>query len=208
MEQTTEYKIYGVYIKSLLTKKVILHINEVGKNVKNILENKITTLLEGKCIAEGFIRPNSVKIISYSSGNINGEKIEYIVVFDCMICHPVEGMLIECTSKTITKAGIHAEVIDTNNVIPLTVFIARDHHNKDNYFNSIKENMKIIVKVIGIRYELNDPYICAIGKLIENRIQPTINKKPRLKIMGGYDEDDDQEHEGGELHQVYQEDEE
>jgi DNA-directed RNA polymerase subunit E'/Rpb7 len=192
MEQNREYKIYGVYIKSLLTKKVILHINEVGKNVKYILENKITTLLEGKCIAEGFIRPNSVKIISYSSGNVNGEKIEYIVVFDCMICHPVEGMLIECTSKTITKAGIHAEVIDTNNVIPLTVFIARDHHNKDSYFNSIKENMKLIVKVIGIRYELNDPYICAIGKLVENRIEPT-NRKPRLKIMGGYDDDEDDE---------------
>ena len=27
--------------------------------------------------------------------------------------------------------------------------------------------MKIVIIVIGIRYELNDPYICAIGKLIE-----------------------------------------
>jgi DNA-directed RNA polymerase subunit E'/Rpb7 len=194
MEQQNKNKekIYGVYIKSLLTKKVIVNINEIGKNIKQILENKITSVLEGKCIAEGFIRPNSVKIISYSSGNVNGENIEYIVVFDCMICHPVEGMLIECTSKTITKAGIHAQVIDTNNVIPLTVFIARDHHNKDNHFNSIKENMQILVKVIGIRYELNDPYICAIGKLVHERVEQTIKvKKPRLKIVSGGDSDSD-----------------
>ena len=192
MEQNKgKEKIYGVYIKSLLTKKVILNINEIGQNVKQILENKITTVLEGKCIAEGFIKPNSVKIISYSSGNVNGENIEYIVVFDCMICHPVEGMLIECVSKTITKAGIHAQVIDANNVMPLTIFIARDHHNTDSYFNSIKENMQILVKVIGIRYELNDPYICAIGKLVQQRLEPiTQVKKPRLKIVSGGEDDD------------------
>ena len=188
---TEKKTIYGVYIKSLLTKKVIVSINEIGQNIKQILENKITTVLEGKCIAEGFIKPNSVKIISYSSGNVNGENIEYIVVFDCMVCHPVEGMLIECTSKTITKAGIHAQVIDSNGVIPLTMFIARDHHNTDSYFNSIKENMQIMVKVIGIRYELNDPYICAIGKLVKEQIDSKMPiKKPRLKIVSGGDDYD------------------
>jgi len=188
---TDKKPIYGVYIKSLLTKKVIVNINEIGQNIKQILENKVTTVLEGKCIAEGFIKPNSVKIISYSSGSVNGEKIEYIVVFDCMVCHPVEGMLIECTSKTITKAGIHAQVIDANGVMPLTIFIARDHHNKDNHFNSIKENMQIMVKVIGIRYELNDPYICAIGKLLQERVNQTVQvKKPRLKIVSGGDHTD------------------
>lgn len=191
MAEKNKGKIYGVYIKSLLTKKVIVNINEIGKNVKQILENKITTVLEGKCIAEGFIKPKSVNIISYSSGNVNGENIEYIVVFDCMVCHPVEGMLIECTSKTITKAGIHAQVIDVNDVMPLTIFIARDHHNTDSYFNSIKENMQIMVKVIGIRYELNDPYICAIGKLVKEKIEPKMPiKKPRIKIVSGGDDSD------------------
>jgi DNA-directed RNA polymerase subunit E'/Rpb7 len=201
---TDKKPIYGVYIKSLLTKKVIVNINEIGQNIKQILENKVTTVLEGKCIAEGFIKPNSVKIISYSSGNVNGEKIEYIVVFDCMVCHPVEGMLIECTSKTITKAGIHAQVIDANGVMPLTIFIARDHHNKDNHFNSIKENMQITVKVIGIRYELNDPYICAIGKLIQERVDQAMQvKKPKLKIVyGGDDTDSDTDNIENDLQEI------
>lgn len=166
-----ETKIYGVYILSSITQKVNLSITDIGINLKQNLEQKIISKNEGKCIAEGFIRPNSVKIISYSSGNINGDLISFECIFDCMICHPVEGMLIECVAKTITKAGIHAEVITDNDIIPVTVFIARDHHNINKFFNSIKENSVITTRVIGVRFELNDPYICVIGQLIDKSQQ-------------------------------------
>ena len=51
--------VYGVYIPSVLTSKVSLSVNEVGKNVKQNLEKVIQYNTEGKCIPEGFIRPNS-----------------------------------------------------------------------------------------------------------------------------------------------------
>ena len=174
-------EIYSVYIKSIMSQKIHLTIREIGNNVKQILEEKIISANEGKCIAEGFIKPNSVKIISYSSGVIGSNIVEFQTIYECMMCHPVEGMLIECTSKTITKAGLHAQVIDKDMVIPVTVFIARDHHNTDRYFNSIKENAEILIKVIGIRYELNDPYICVIGKLLEKRIEGREKEKDKYK---------------------------
>jgi DNA-directed RNA polymerase subunit E'/Rpb7 len=177
-----ERKIYGVYLQSVLTMKVSIPITNVGKNMKQNLEKIISKKTEGKCIAEGFIRPNSVKVIRYSSGTINNENIEFQTVFECMICHPVEGMLIECDTKTITKAGVHAEVLDDTGSVPITVFIARDHHFTDRKFSEIKENMKIIVRVIGVRFELNDPYICVIGKYIE--------KKGDEKKRGGDGEDE------------------
>jgi len=159
------HQIYGVYIASMLTMKVALNITEIGKNVKSNLAAKISSVTEGKCIAEGFVQRNSIEIVSYSSGNIAGDRVEFETVFRCRICHPVEGMLIECETKTITKAGIHAEVIDSDGNMPITAFVARDHHFSDRRFNEIKENMKITVKVVGVRYELNDPYICVIGIL-------------------------------------------
>jgi DNA-directed RNA polymerase subunit E'/Rpb7 len=162
-------KVFGVYIKSILTMKIILPITEVGKNIKDNLEKIISKRNEGKCIAEGFIRPGSIKVIRYSSGNINGSNIDFETVFECMICHPVEGMLIECDVKTITKAGIHAEVVDNDGTVPITAFVARDHHFNESTFSEIKENMKILVRVIGVRYELNDPYICVIAKFIEKK---------------------------------------
>jgi len=183
-------KIYGVYIKSLLTQKVILSINEIGKNTKQNLEKKIQAKIEGKCIEQGFIRPNSVAVKSYSSGLINTANVEFQVVFECNICHPVEGMLIECDVKTVTKAGIHAVVKTDEDVVPVTVFVARDHNYNDSYFGTIKENMKIITRVIGIRYELNDPFICVIGKLVQNRednLQPVRKGGlPKLSVLDEY----------------------
>ena len=160
-------KIYGVYMKSLLATKVILPIVEVGRNIKPNLETNIIAKFAGKCVAEGYVKPGSITIVSYSSGSIMGEFIEFHAVFECMVCLPVEGMLVECVCKTITKAGIHAQVVDEAGNMPITVFVARDHHHIDERFNSAKENSKIVVRVIGIRYELNDPYICAIAKLLE-----------------------------------------
>ena len=176
-------KIYGVYTDCLLTKKIVLKITEVGKNIKENLQKKLSMTIEGKCIEEGFIRPGSVRVMSYSNGVINTEYIEFQTVFTCKICHPVEGMLIECQSKTITKAGIHAEVLD-DETVPVTVFVARDHHNMDRYFQTIKENMTIHVRVIGIRYELNDPYICVIGKLMN---RPPDKKKGGDGDLGEFD---------------------
>ena len=170
-EKRQQNKIYGVYENSMLTMKVALSIREVGKNIKQNLERMISKKIEGKCIPEGFIRPGSVKVINYSSGTVNNEKVEFQVLFECMVCHPVEGMLVDCETKTITKAGIHAEVIDDAGAIPITVFVARDHHFTEKSFSEIKENMKIKVRIAGVRFELNDPYICVIAKLIESREQ-------------------------------------
>lgn len=165
--QTTN--LVGVYSKSILTKKVVISITEFGNNVKQILEDKINLLYENRCIAEGFIKPNSINVMTYSAANVQQDKLAFQVVFECMLCNPVEGMIIQnCKVKTITKAGIHAEVITEDEVVPINVFIARDHHNLDRYFNGIKDNAMITVQVIGVRYELNDSYICVIGELVQN----------------------------------------
>jgi DNA-directed RNA polymerase subunit E'/Rpb7 len=194
-----ERKVHSVFIRSMLNQKVILSITEIGNNLKQNLEKKLIHKNEGKCITEGYIRPNSIKIIQFSSGLINNENIEFQTVFECMLCYPVEGMLIECNTRTITKAGIHAEVILEDGIVPITVFVARDHHNTSKYFASIKENMKILTKVIGVRFELNDPYICVISSLIDpdastsNRGGNRTENKPKLQILGNDSDDDDDE---------------
>lgn len=175
-------KIYGVYMRSVLNMKVVLSITEIGKTIKQNLESKIVSKIGGKCISDGYIKPNSIKLISYSSGSIASDIIEFHVIFECMVCMPVEGMLMECRCKTVTKAGIHANVIDDEGNKPVTVFIARDHHHIDDRFQSIKENTQLTVKVIGIRFELNDLGICVIAKLTD------VNEgKEKLRLNKGGD---------------------
>jgi DNA-directed RNA polymerase subunit E'/Rpb7 len=188
-KQADNKKIYGVFSPAILTHKVMLSITEVGKTVKQNLERDISYRVTGKCIAEGIVKPNSVRIINYSSGSVRGDRVEFQVMFECMVCHPVEGMLIECTAKTITKAGIHAEVVDEDGSVPVTVFIARDHHFTDKNFANVVENDKLVANVIGVRFELNDPYICVIAKLLEKKQSNILPvrvrgiKKPALNIL-------------------------
>lgn len=156
-----------VFSRSVMEMKVLLHIREVGKTLKQNLQRKIVAKIEGKCVSQGFIRPNSVNILNYSSGNVNGEYVEFICVYECMVCYPVEGMRVQCKVKNITLAGIHAEV-DVDGVVPLTIFVARDHNYNNRMFSTVQVDAMIEAKIIGIRFELNDPYICAIASLVDN----------------------------------------
>lgn len=154
-----------VYSNVLITRKIPVNIINVGSNIKQTLEKVISLQIEGKCIVEGYVKPNSTKIISYSSGLVNGADIMFDVTFECLVCSPVEGMHIKCIAKNITKAGIRAETDE--NPSPVVIFIARDHHYNLPYFSTIKENDEIKVRVIGQRFELNDKYISIIAELLE-----------------------------------------
>tara|TARA_Y100000992_G_scaffold171647_1_gene115476 strand:- start:1212 stop:1742 length:531 start_codon:yes stop_codon:yes gene_type:complete len=157
-------KIQNIYTESILTRTLIVDIVDIDDNIKKTLESNLIKTIEGKCICEGFIKPDSCKIISYSSGLIlNGNKIKFEVVFKCKICLPIEGMLIDCIAKNITKAGIKAE-IDAD-ITPVIIFIARDHHYSNENFSLVNENDKITVRVIGQKFELNDKYISVIASL-------------------------------------------
>ena len=181
-----ENRIQTVYSRCLLTRKIVLPITTIGKNLTENIEENIRVNFEGKCVVEGFIKPNSSKIITYSSGTIErGNNVLFEVVFECDVCFPVEGMIISCIAKNITKAGIRAE--SANDMpSPVVVFIAKDHHYTNVYFNEIQESDKINVRVIGQRFELNDKYISIIGELIKEKEfvyqKPKQSIKPRIVI--------------------------
>lgn len=151
------------YYKGILSKQVQIHIKYVNANLMQHLNEIVNNNYSGKCIVEGYIKNKSCDILTYSSGQIDGEKIIMNVVFNCLICNPVEGMLIDCVVKNITKAGIRAEINEAKT--PLVLFVSRDHNINSNHFNSVNINDKIKVRVIGTRFELNDEYISVIGEL-------------------------------------------
>jgi len=173
-----------IYNQVLITKQVTLTINNIGNNIKETLERKIAFQIEGKCNVEGYIKPNTVEIITFSSGLVKGEIVIFDVVFQCLVCSPVEGMHIKCIAKHINKAGIRAELKETPS--PLVIFIARDHNYTSPLFSQVKENDEIKIRVIGQRFELNDKYICIIAELLEssNKEQYTEKtiKKPIIEL--------------------------
>ena len=155
-----------IFMRSLLTQKIVLNFNEINNNIYNILEAKIKNFNENKCIKEGFIKNNTVKLLTYSSGELFGNKVLFECVFECLITNPVESMLINCVAKSLTKVGVRAELVLDDGSCPYIIFIARDHHYNNEAFSQIKENDVLQVRILGQRYELNDKFISVIAELI------------------------------------------
>jgi len=190
-------------MNALLTRKIHIPFNKISKNIKEILENLIKKEIEGKCTVEGFIKPNSTNIKTYSSGILSANLVEFDVVFECLVCCPVsgilsanlvefdvvfeclvccpvEGMTIDCIVKNKTQAGIRALIND--DISPVVIYISRDHHYNNKYFNLVKDEEEIKVKVIGQRYELNDPQVSVIGEIIEPK-PDKYKKKPKKLVL-------------------------
>ena len=174
-------KQYGIYMENVLTRKVIVPFKLIGKNIGKILTKLLSINLEGRCASEGYVKKGSVEIISYSAGVANSSNICFDVSFKCLLCKPVEGMRIRCTVCNITKAGIRA-IYNKDHCLdksgdgiksfesPVTVFVAREHHIKDkSYADITKEGEDIIIKVIGIRFQLNDDTISILGELCKTK---------------------------------------
>jgi DNA-directed RNA polymerase subunit E'/Rpb7 len=173
----------GVYSNSLLSRKIHLPFNNVGANLRQVLESQIKKEIEGKCSVEGFIKPNSTKIVSYSSGLLQANTVAFEVVFECLVCCPVEGQKIKCVIKNITQAGIRAVI--NSEISPIVVYLSRDHHYNNEYFIKLSEDEEITIRVIGQRYELNDSQVSVIGEFVKPKLDKYIKKggkKPKLVI--------------------------
>ena len=169
-----------LYARSLITRRISLLITNIGSNLQDNIEKFIALHYEGKCIVEGYVKPDSCKIITYSSGQVKGNNIDFEVVFECFICCPIEGMLIQTVAKNITKAGIRGESVGEN-PSPVIIFITRDHHYMNAYFSTIEEGDTFVCRIIGQRFELNDKYVSIIAELVEPKkdLEPT-TFKPKL----------------------------
>ena len=139
-----------IFMRSLLTQKIVLTYNEINNNIYNILETKIKNFNENKCIKEGFIKNNSVKLLTYSSGELFGNKVLFECVFECLITNPVESTLINCIAKSLTKVGVRAELVLEDGSSPYVIFIARNNYEtliNDLKSVDIKDDTKLKLKV-------------------------------------------------------------
>lgn len=152
------------YVKSILSRKIQVRMNQMS-NLNINLEHALMEMVANKCTEDGYICPNQIEIIQHSVGMIEEENVIFQVVFSCFVANPIEGDMFEARVKTVTLAGVHAEVMDDLGNIPITVFVARDVHRRLKIFDSIQENQTILVKIIGTRYEKNDPCIYAIADM-------------------------------------------
>lgn len=159
-----------------------------GVDIMELIENKLKKKLEGKCIKQGYVKKNSVKIINRSIGAISvghftGD-IVYKVKVCVEICNPPEGELISCQIKNINKMGILAS-LNHEEETPLMILLPRHQHQENELFKELTIGDNIIVEIIGKKFELNDTKIHLVALLSKRDTGSNIIKIKKKKKLGG-----------------------
>ena len=166
----------SIWKKVVLTRRVNLAMRFVFDNLWDVLHLVMKRQVEGKCIANGYVKPDSVHIVSHSSGLLKAADVVFDIVFECDVCYPMNGQVLTCVIKSKTSAGIRAEVsFEDAAKSPIVVFLARDHHLQRRAYltldkmsdEQLSTHPEIQVKVIGQRFQINDDQIRVIAELLE-----------------------------------------
>ena len=161
-----------IYDTGIIQRDVELSITEIDSipvtkffdNLKKYVETKLNLQISGKCMEDGYIKPNSVIVTNISAGEVKNYHLRYSVTCTCQISSPLEGMIIQCVAQTITQGGIKAAISEYPDDSPMVVFIARELSASS--IRTISEADVFTAKIVGVHFELNDPYISVIAKVV------------------------------------------
>jgi DNA-directed RNA polymerase subunit E'/Rpb7 len=151
-----------LYVPNLIVETVSVKFEHCGRDMEKYFLLYARDQLEGRCIKEGYVRPETTKVITYTSGGIHGTLIEFRVLYMVQVCHPYEGMRLSCTVESVSKIGIRAVVRKSMN--PIVVYLTREL-NPLIYMEDYELEQVIEVSVLGHRFEMKDPFISVLGVL-------------------------------------------
>lgn len=163
-----------IYFNCTLLKRVVVPSKHLNANIDSYINDYIRKNVEGICINEGYVKPETISVLKKSVGILLGSSftgdITYDVAYTAQVCNPVIGNVLNCKVKFVNKMGILA----SNG--PITVIIGRQFH-QNNELEKIGRDDDIKVEVVARTFSLNDKEIKVVAKLYgtESLLNP-VNK--------------------------------
>lgn len=152
-------------VQSIFETKVALTAKDLSKDIESIdklLEEKIKTQYEGKCSRNGFVLPNSVKLLSRSAGLIEKGRFTGDILFhaeaESTVLQPPDGYVLEGEVIRKNKMGIYVNYRDA-----IRVIVPRDLHIGDEEFDEVQVGEVVRVEIKKSRYQVNDTSILSVG---------------------------------------------
>ena len=160
---------YSLYTPTVIRHKVCLPVSDIThfQGIREQLTQYVSTQISGKCIPEGFVKPNSCTLRSHTVGTFTAGNIAFTLEIECLLCCPNQGDVINCLAKTVTQAGIRAHACTDPS--PVVVYISREMQDSSptpRMMDTVKPGDRLTVRVIGHRFELNDKHVSIIGEWI------------------------------------------
>ena len=194
--------------------KVTLTAKDMGKDITNLdelLEKKIKEQYEGRCSRNGYVLPNTVRMISRSMGMVEKGRYTGDVLFyaeaAAKVLQPPDGIEIEGTVIRQNRMGMY---IDYQGAI--RVMVPRDLHIGEVEFNDlVKVGDTVRVEIKKSRYQVNDTSILSVG-IFKGRVKGAAGEiaeeKKEEEFTEVVEEDDAAEAEAAAIATAEEEDEE
>ena len=168
----------------MFEEQVSLNPNDFQKeitSVSDILLNKIKEKLENKCSRNGFLVPNTLKLLSRSMGKASngrfiGDYVFYIQV-QGNVLNPPDGIVIDAEVVSKNKMGIYCNYKNA-----IRVIVPRDLHIGNEEFDNVIVGEKIKIQIKKSRFQVNDDTILSIGYFIE-KLNAGDNEKEEDEII-------------------------
>lgn len=167
-----------IYINNVLKKRMCIKAKYLNEDIDEYILKYLKSNNEGKCITEGYVKPDSIKVIKKSVGKMIGSRFTgdatYDIIYTADVCNPVSGNIINCKVKFINKIGI----LGTNG--PIIITVPKQLH-KGTDFDMISIGDIIKIEVIAKKFALNQNEIKIVAKIWnenENKTKKSgMNKK-------------------------------
>jgi len=135
-------------------------------DVNAALADKVKQKYEGRCTANGHIRPGSVGIMGRSFGRAANGDFTGNWLYDCKVnasvLFPTAGSEFQVEVIKVNNMGAYAHFDDA-----IRILLPRDTHVGNKKFDEIKKGDRVFVRLERSRFQMNDTYIMAVGTLID-----------------------------------------
>lgn len=175
-----------MYLRRTLQSIVEVKPSELGIDTYAVILKKLQKNFEAKCISEGYVRKDSIRLIKYTLGKADDPysgNVRYQVEYSADILFPVTGMILECIITLNTKMGIRAKLNnDSDN--PLDILVPRDHYVDDPYYQSLSEGDVCKLEVVANKFKWGAKDIFVLAKINQPPVIPSVaptESKPEEK---------------------------
>lgn len=134
-------------------------------NIRDAILVKLREKHEGKCNANGYVRPGSMTLLARSMGQAENGRFTGNVVYDCKIkcevLYPTGGTIMEGVVLKVIKMGAYVVYEEA-----IRILLPKDLHIGNAAFDALKEGETVKVTIERSRFQTNDLFIMAVGKLV------------------------------------------
>jgi DNA-directed RNA polymerase subunit E'/Rpb7 len=153
----------NLFVNLLIKKKISIKPMYLDNNYEQHILNRLKFNIEGRCVKEGFVKLDSIKIVRKSGGYISNSNftsdMTFNVIYSADICNPIINSTVKCKINNINKLGF------LSTIGPLSIIVPKELHDNKKLFKDLNIDDIVNVLIVGKKFELNDDTISIIGRI-------------------------------------------